>query len=225
MSKELDEARLRWEHAFGWFTQHANQRYDLIRLFLVVLTLFAAGLGAVYREFLTTEVHLVEFGYALLAGSWIMALASLVFHLIDLRNQELLEASIAAMKEVEADEKTPFVTVVAPTDRHMYRRTVSGIFAWFPLRPLVAHRATFRMMFLAASVLPPIVAAIAIADLGHSEFWMWAASIWAGPWIITSGWRYVKALRTEYKRNRKTAAVAPLKTPIEPQVTRATASE
>jgi hypothetical protein len=80
------------DHAWDWFSLHANQRMQTVNFFLISTTFLLAAYGALLEKY-----HLAAMVVALM-GAW----ATVWFSVLDIRTKALIKAGEKALQACEA---------------------------------------------------------------------------------------------------------------------------
>jgi hypothetical protein len=126
--KEIDTLKLVYEHAWNWFSHHAEQRMTAMRFFLLFAGIFAVG----YYQTLNNRYYLLSACFAALTGSF-----SILFWRLDLRTRELIKVGedLIAQAESELEKLTTIKihiiqTVDAKTSTHTTKFMPSFLYSY-----------------------------------------------------------------------------------------------
>jgi hypothetical protein len=96
------EAKDKFDYAWKYFSQHADQRISLMNYFVILSTVLTTGLSSTYADRLQStyadrlQNHIVG---AILG--FLLLLISVIFYKLDARNKFLTKRGEAALKELE----------------------------------------------------------------------------------------------------------------------------
>lgn len=107
------EYKLAMEHAWAWFTVHANQRMQLVNFWLIAMAFLTAALASTLGDG-RWPIGLV----VALAGS----LSTAAFHRLDRRTRELVNLAESALLHFQQDlanfAEVPELNIVAASNNH-----------------------------------------------------------------------------------------------------------
>jgi len=88
-------------YSWDYFQLHAKQRTDLFRFYIIFFSLFITAASFLYVRFPYPRI-IHEIAAIILASAF--STITIIFHLLDRRNKELIGYSKDALKELESEE-------------------------------------------------------------------------------------------------------------------------
>ena len=91
---ELEKLKLKLDYAWKWFSFHADQRTKMFNFMLIVVGIFAAGVGGAWKD----GIPELAFWLCVVPG-----VLTFVFILLDRRNQDLVSLGQDVLRELEKE--------------------------------------------------------------------------------------------------------------------------
>lgn len=147
----MEDNNLKFQYAWEWFKYHANQRLTAFHFFLIIIGVI--GSGIVFS--LNNQNKIVSCTFAFFG-----ALTAIIFWLLEIRNEELVNYGRECLKELEKDIQIKLSSASVDEERKMLERSmdkssrfifkITGLnkFKW-----IITHRFLLRFLFASCIIL------------------------------------------------------------------------
>lgn len=135
---------------WNYFTQHANQRIQLINFYIILETFLFAGLFALVKEAITDQCFTYKLICILISISSIFF--SFVFYNLDTRTKQMIHTCEKSIKILENDYESSFSSDLMIFNKEARFTPLQRKWNWFPL----SYSKSFKALFLFFSIIGSI---------------------------------------------------------------------
>jgi len=141
--KNCDRITLLINHATKYFEIHANQRITLFRFYIAFYTFFLAGSGFLAVRFAMPGIFAEVSGILI---SVFFIIITVVFHLLDRRNRQLIHYGEDALREIENKY------LINNSDLSKVKVFTRERLDIYDKKSYISHTACFRTIYILAYV-------------------------------------------------------------------------